>query len=441
MAQAPAKFLAGNLFRHVTVMSLTGSVGLMAIFLVDLANLLFIAMLGRPELAAAVGYGGAVMFVTTSIGVGMSISAGALAARALGAGDPAGARRRASHALAMAVLFGIALSGLVWAGLRPITGLLGASGPTQELTIHFLAIVIPSTPFLMVGMIGGAILRAHGDARRAMSATLWGALVAAVLDPILIFGLDLDLTGAAIATVISRMVIAAVAMGQVVRHHGGFIRPTLPGLRADFAAVAAIALPAILTQVATPLGQAIVTRAMSTYGEAAVAGMAIAGRLTPVAFGVIFALSGAIGPIIGQNAGASRPDRVRQAFFAGLKFAALVILTVAALLFILRNLIADAFQAEGLTRELVLLFCGPLALLWYFIAIVFVANAAFNNLGRPFVSTWTNWTRSTVGTLVPVWIGGQLGGAVGILWGQALGGVVFGLLSLWLALRIMPRPA
>lgn len=53
-------------------------------------------------------------------------------------------------------------------------------------------------------MVFGAILRAQGDARRATMATIWGALVNAVLDPILIFGLGLDLTGAALASVAVR---------------------------------------------------------------------------------------------------------------------------------------------------------------------------------------------------------------------------------------------
>jgi Na+-driven multidrug efflux pump len=88
-----------------------------------------------------------------------------------------------------------------------------------------------------------------------------------------------------------------------------------------FVPIVTIALPAILTQLAsTPLGQAVVTRAMASFGEAAVAGMAIVGRMTPVAFGVIFALSGAIGPVIGQNFGAGRMDRVRQAWRDGLLF-------------------------------------------------------------------------------------------------------------------------
>jgi Na+-driven multidrug efflux pump len=88
---------------------------------------------------------------------------------------------------------------------------------------------VPSLPFLIVGMVGGAILRAHGDARRAMMATIWGALVNAVLDPILIFGLGLDLTGAALASVAARLVIAGTALIPIFRHHGGLRRPALRG--------------------------------------------------------------------------------------------------------------------------------------------------------------------------------------------------------------------
>ena len=66
---------------------------------------------------------------------------------------------------------------------------------------------MPTLPLLLLGMVGGAILRARGDARRAMMATVWGGVVNAVLDPILIFGLDLELTGAALASVAARIAI------------------------------------------------------------------------------------------------------------------------------------------------------------------------------------------------------------------------------------------
>lgn len=440
MAGPQAKFVEGNLFRHVSVMALTSSVGLMAVFVVDLVNMLYIAMLGREELAAAIGYAGAVLFFTTSFGIGMSIAVSALVAQALGARDRSLAREKATTGLVLGFVFGSVFAAVVWAALWPLVGLLGATGETAAQAVHFLAIVVPSQPLLMVGMIGGAILRSHGDARSAMMATVWGAVATAVLDPILIFGLGWELTGAAIASVVARMVIAWMALQPIRRKYGGFDRPTPGQVMADMGPVWAIAVPAILTQVATPVGQAFVTRATSAYGEAAVAGMAIAGRLTPVAFGVIFALSGAIGPIIGQNFGAGRLDRVRRAFLDGLIFTGLVIVLVSALLFLLRVPIADLFRAEGLTRDLVFLFCGPLALLWFFNGMIFVGNAVCNNLGRPFWSTVVNWGRHTLGTIpLALWLGGHWG-AQGVLVGQALGGVVFGLAAAWLALMAIRAP-
>ena len=438
---AQAKFVEGNLFRHVSVMALTSSVGLMAVFVVDLVNMLYIALLGREELAAAIGYAGAVLFFTTSFGIGMSIAVSALVARALGERNPALAREKATTGLVLGFVMGSLFAAVVWAALWPLVGLLGATGDTAALAVHFLAIVIPSQPLLMVGMIGGAILRSHGDARAAMMATVWGAVATAALDPVLIFGMGWELTGAAIASVVARVVIAVMALRPIRARYGGFDRVAPSQVMADMGPIWAIAIPAILTQVATPVGQAFVTRATSAYGEAAVAGMAIAGRLTPVAFGVIFALSGAIGPIVGQNFGAGRMDRVRRAFLDGLVFTGLVILMVSAVLFALRAPIADAFRAEGLTRDLVYLFCGPLALLWFFNGVIFVGNAVCNNLGRPFWSTVVNWGRHTLGTIpLALWLG-QYWGAQGVLVGQALGGVVFGLAAAWLALLAIRSPA
>jgi Na+-driven multidrug efflux pump len=212
-------------------------------------------------------------------------------------------------------------------------------------------------------------------------------------------------------------------------------------LRADTAALAAIAGPAILTQLATPVGQAIVTRMVAGYGEGAVAGMAVAGRLTPVAFGIIFAMSGALGPIIGQNYGAGRIDRVRRAFLDSLIFSGAVIVGMSLLLFICRGWIADVFHAQGMMRELIYLFCGPLSLLFFFNGAIFSANALCNNLGAPMQSTVLNWGRHTLGTVPPaLWLG-AIWGAQGVLIGQALGGVIFGLVAVWLGLRVVGRVA
>ncbi|SLN46797.1 MATE family efflux transporter [Pseudooctadecabacter jejudonensis] len=437
MADAQAKFLTGSLMRHITVMALTSSVGLMAVFAVDFIDMIFIAMLGKAELAAAIGYAGAILFFTSSFGIGMAIAGGALVARALGEGDHEKAQRQATNVLIYGAVFGAVFAAVVWVNLPPIVALVGASGETADLAVAYLRVIIPSLPLLLVGMVGGAILRAHGDARRSMMATIVGAIVNAVLDPILIFGLGLELQGAAWASVAARAAIGVTALVPIVRYYGGFGRPNFASVLPDLRPVAIIAFPAILTQLATPIGQAYVTRAMSTYGEDAVAGMAIVGRLTPVAFAVIFALSGAIGPIIGQNYGARQSERVRGAFRDGVIFTGAVVVGMSALLFALRPALQILFDLDGQARALVFLFAGPLSLLWFFNGLIFVSNAACNNMGHPFYSTWVNWGRHTVGTVPFVLLFSAWFGASGVLIGQAVGGVLFAGLAVWLALRIM----
>jgi putative MATE family efflux protein len=369
----------------------------------------------------------------------MAIAAGAWVARAWGAGEAEEARRRATNSLIYGVIFGAIFAAVVWMNLPFLAGLLGATGATLDLAVHYLSIIVPSLPFLIVGMIGGAILRAHGDARRAMMATIWGGLVNAVLDPILIFGLDLELTGAAIASVCARIVIAATALVPLIRYYDGFDRPTFSSLTIDIRPILAIAIPAILTQLATPIGQAYVTRAMSDFGEDAVAGMAIIARMTPVGFAVIFALSGAIGPIIGQNAGAGLNDRVRGAFREGLLFTAIVVVVVSTLFFLARPGIQSLFQLEGTALTLVFLFAGPLSLMFFFNGVIFVSNAAFNNLGHPFYSTIVNWGRHTLGTIPFVLVGAAWFGAPGVLIGQYLGGAVFAVVAIILTRKVMAK--
>ncbi len=436
-AMTHAKFLQGSLFRHVTVMSLTASVGLMAIFAVDFVDMIFISMLGKAELAAAVGYAGAILFFTTSFNIGVAIAAGALVARALGAGDRQRARLQASNALTAGVVFSSVFALIVWLALSPLVTLIGAGGETHDLAVHYLAIIVPTLPLLLLGMAGGAILRAHGDARRAMISTIVGGLVNAVLDPILIFGFDLELTGAALASAASRLAIAVYALAPIFRFYGGFSLPRPLALFRDLPPIVAISGPAILTQLATPVGQAWVTRSMADFGEEAVAGMAVVARITPLAFASIFALSGAIGPIVGQNFGAGNYDRVRGTLREGLLFSAIVVGLAALILFGLRGPIARLFEADGIARTLIYLFCGPLALAFFFNGVLFVANACFNNLGRPFYSTLLNWGRYTLGTIPFVWAGAALYGAPGVLIGQAIGGVVFGLAAVMLVRSVI----
>jgi putative MATE family efflux protein len=436
---AAAKFTTGSPLRHVIVMTTTGSIGLMAVFAVDLANLFYISILGVKELAAAVGFAGVVLFFQISMCIGLTIGAGAIVARAIGAGERKEARRMAGSSLVWMGLVTGAVGLLTVPFLDPILSALGAHDETKQFAISYLRIVSPSLPLLGIGMCLSALLRAVGDARRAMNVTLFAGLATAVLDPILIFGFGLDLVGAAIAALLSRCVLFYIGWVGAVRVHDMVAWPAASSLMPDARALFSVAGPATLTNIATPVASAYVTYSMAKFGDPAVAGLAIADRIVPVAFGVIFALTGAVGPIFAQNLGARRFDRISETLRAALFVMLSYVLTVWLLLFLGQDIVVLIFSAQGVTADLVRLFCNVAAGGFLFVGCLFVANSAFNNLGFPLLSTLFNWGRATLGTLPFVTLGAWLWQAEGVLYGQMAGALVFGLAALLTAFRVVGR--
>lgn len=196
-------------------------------------------------------------------------------------------------------------------------------------------------------------------------------------------------------------------------------------------------MPAVLTGIAIPVGNGYVTAEVAVFGDQAVAGWTIISRLVPVAFGVLFAMSGAIGPIIGQNFGAGAFDRVRRTIVDAMIVTGLYTLAISLVLFFARDAIVAIFGASGVAADLVIFFCVFLAISYIFNAGLFVSNAAFNNLGFPLVSTLFNWGRATLGTVPFVWIGANIGGAKGAIAGFAIGAIPFGIAALFLCLRLI----
>jgi Na+-driven multidrug efflux pump len=289
---------------------------------------------------------------------------------------------------------------------------------------------LPTNVLMALGMAFSTILRAAGDAKRSMYATLSVAAVTVVLDPVLIFGLDLRTNGAAITINISRVVYLVVSYLFVTRFHGLLARPNVKGVMADARPFFAIAVPAILTNIAAPAANAFFTSIMARFGDPAIAASAIIDRVTPVAFGGLFALAGAIGPVLGQNWGAQRYDRMKQILKDALNFTIVYVASVWLILYLVRVPITDAFHAQGLTAELVQFFCQLAGPIWFFVGLVFVSNASFNNLGYPLLSTFFNWGRATLGMIPFAYFGAEIGGPKGALIGIGLGSVAFGIAAI-----------
>ena len=432
---APPKFVTGSILRHILVLTGTGAAGLMAIFLGELANILFLSWVGDDTIIAAVGYASPIIFLTVSIGIGLQIAATSLVSPALGAGRRMRGRRLSINAHVLSFVAASFLSLVIWLLIPQFLQLLGATGRAFELAKVYLLILVPTLPALAVAMTAASVLRSAGDARRAMNVTLIGAPINTLLDAILILGLGLGIQGAAIASALARFVMMAVGLYGVIWVHDLWGRLRARTVIADAPAHIGVAVPALLTNIATPFANAYVTRTMAPFGDTAVAGWAIVGRVIPVAFGAIFALSATVGPIIGQNYGAGAFDRVRGALTQSLLVTAVFTAIAWVLLAALAWQIAGAFDATGETADLIVFFCRILAPSFMFLGALFVANAAFNTLGRPHYSTALNWGRATLGTVPFVQAGAVLAGAAGVLAGSMLGGIIFGILAVWLAYR------
>lgn len=267
-----AVFLQGNLIRHVTFMSLTTSIGLMAVFAVDLIDIYFISLLGQKTLAAAAGYASAIMFSTSSVNIGLSIAAGVVVARAIGAGNTARAKSPATTSAIVSIVLGIALPLAIIPNSDALLGFLGAAGEVAELASVYLNIILPFTVFSGLSTVAVVVLRAYGEGRLSMYPLLIGGLVNVILDPILIFTFDMGLHGAAWATVVARFVTLVAAIYPAVRPNVAFDIPNLSHVLRDLPDVTKITVPAVFTIIATPVGAAIVTREMAQHGTDAVAG-------------------------------------------------------------------------------------------------------------------------------------------------------------------------
>lgn len=436
------RFLSGSTMGHVVRMTATGALGITFVFLVDAASLVWISQLGDPRLVAAIGFAFAIQFFSVSSGVGLMIAATAMVSRSIGSRQRPLARRQAGAAMIAAAVFQAMVSVLIVSFRHDLLAFAGATGETAELAARYLLFTIPSLAIMAIGMTASGVLRAEGLGAKAMYVTLLSGAVLMIVDPILILGLGLGLDGAAIGLVLFRIALMCLGLYFAARQHNLIALPQMPEFKQIIRPYMAIALPAITTQMATPVGNYILTMVMAPFGDDAVAAWAVVGRLTVVAFGGIFALSGAIGGIFGQNYGAGYYDRLRQTYRDALVFCLIYTGVTWALLLSATPLVVSIFGLEGQGADVLWAFTSFGVGGFMFVGALFVANSAFNNLGRPGYSTLLNWTKEGALAFPLATLFAASFAAPGVIYGQAAASAFIGVLASvwgWLYVRKLCR--
>lgn len=313
-----AKLITGSIPGHLIGQTLPMIIGVAAIMSIGLVDAYFIGQLGSDALAA-IAFIFPISVALTSLGVGVMVGINSVVARAIGEDDHEKAARRANLGVAFAVASGIVMGLALYASLTPIFELMNAPENLMPPIMLYMGPFALGFPLTLAIMGLNGVLRGQGEARKTSYISLTYAAANWVLDPILItgaFGFEgLGITGAAYATIIGWGVGVAAGVFLVGRSalpldlsliiRGRILEP--------LSAILKVGVPAAFSNAINPFGLSVLTALVALEGDSAVAGFGAAGRLQSFAIVPLLGLSGSIGAIVGQNWGAQRYDRAREA--------------------------------------------------------------------------------------------------------------------------------
>ncbi|MFP4518124.1 MAG: MATE family efflux transporter [Oceanicaulis sp.] len=436
----------GDVFGHIVRMVAPMSFGIVAMFLVGVVDSYWVGKLGTAQ-QAAVQFVFPVTMMVMSVAIGLGAGAVSVVARAAGRGDGERTRRVATDAVTLSFFIVAVVSAI---GVALIDPLFRAMGATQEMMPHvrdYMLIWFAGIVFVVGPMVASNILRALGDAILPAAIMVVAAIINMGLTPVFIFGWgpvpEMAVQGAALSSLISNFIVFLIAIALLIFREN-LLDLSWPGFHEIFwnwREILRVGAPAAGSNLIGPAANAIVLASVARFGEAAVAGFGVAMRVEAFFIIPLFALSGAIGPITGQNGGAGLTDRVREAFFKSFAFCLAWGTVMAVILFFAGEHLAPLFlpSEDGQRVAGVFWDIAPFAVFGYGVAMA--ASAGFNGLGRPLYGVAVNAARGFVLIAPLAWLGGTLGGATGAVWGLFAGNLIIGVGAAVYVLRFAPLTA
>jgi putative MATE family efflux protein len=397
------------------------------------AEALFLGRVG-PQALAAVTFSFNMTMVVTSLAIGLGAGSSSVIARALGAGE-AGVARLVADALVLTALVGLAAAIVGGALAAPLAHLLGADATLAPLVASYLRWWFPSAILILVAQVGLSAARAAGDATFQGTAMLGCSLLNLAAAPVMILGIGhfrgFGLDGAPMANAIAWAPLLAATFWRLrqlnlLSFHPGGGPAGLAGFLHSARRILRVGAPAAATNTVIPLSAAIITRLLADYGHDAVAGFGVGTRVESLAMVAFFALSAVMNPFAGQNFGAGRLDRVREAMRVTVIFCLSSGVVLALVLGAWSHWIAVQFTPDGRVVGFAMAYLTLVPISYGAAGIIAIVNAAFNGLGRPMSAVVISVARTLVVNVPVAWLGGRLFGAPGVFLGICTANLVVG---------------
>ena len=259
---------------------------------------------------------------------------------AMGSGHEKRAVNIMGNAVVLLAGSGLVLSIITLLFLKPLLLFFGSPKSVLPYAMEYTKITAFGFPFLLLSTGGGHLIRADGRPRITMLCNLVGAVLNTILDALFVFGLNLGMSGAALATIIGQIVSGALAIGYLM--HGKTVTIRRENLRIKWenvTRIASLGMAPCSNQVAMMVVQIIMNQSLKHYGSHSIYGenipIACAGIITKVNMifmSFVIGLSQGLQPIASFNYGAGKKGRVKEAYIKAISIGA-VLAVIAFLMF------------------------------------------------------------------------------------------------------------
>lgn len=405
--------------------------GMLMVLIYNLADTFFIGQTHDAYQVAAVSLATPVFLIFMAVGTVFGVGGTSAISRALGAGRRDYAKKLCSFCMWACVAVGILLTCAALLFMDSILTLIGASGDTWEYARRYLAVVSGGGMFQMISACFSNILRAEGQAGRAMMGQVIGNLLNIVLDPLLIFGLGWEISGAAAATVIGSGAAAAYYILHFLRG-----KSALSIKIRDFTvkegvcrSVLAIGIPGALAPVLMSVSQIIMNSMMAGYGDMAVAGIGVAMKVTMITGMLAMGIGQGVQPLLGYCVGARLWERYSKILRFSLGFALLLGAAMTGLCWLLTERIVSVFLTDAEAFAYAVGFARILLSTGALFGVFYVLGNALQAMGAALPSLVINLSRQGLVYIPALFLLRAAMGAEGLVWAQPAADILSTLLA------------
>ena len=360
--------------------------------LYNLVDMIFIGRLGGHAITG-IAFNMPLFFLVLGLTMGLGTGVTASIARFIGQDNKKEADNSAEHAVFMAVIISLFLSSIGLMFGKTILALFGAEGEILSLGWEYLHVMCVGMPFMIFSGFFRSILAGEGDMKFPMMVAGLGTVLNIILDPIFIFelesyggfGLGLGVAGAAMATVISQVIVFSVFVYMLFVKQHSYITFRLKDFSFSMDIIwdiVKVGLPASLSMVVMAIGQGVFNKILIHFSADTVAAYQIAGRIDMLVFLPIFSVAASLTTLVGMFFGAKEYDALRFTVRYGIMSAFFITVLSSIFIYFFADLAVGLFTDDELIISIAVTFLKLFAFVYPLISIGITTGRVLQGLGK-----------------------------------------------------------